>query len=176
MEKTVGKWEKLLGWFCNTFLRKKVVYGTTPDKRETLGPLLIRYYIYDGGDDSRSIYIHKLLRSDDERNLHDHPWDFHTFLLTDGYFEELPHEFNKETGILEYTNIEYRLPFKLYYRPATWAHRLLLNKPVWTLVFRGKKRREWGFYTDNGWTHWTEYKYDRSFKDDDERNEVKVTM
>lgn len=165
----VTNWEKLIEWFAG-FFPKKTVYGTTPDKREELGPLLIRYYLFNGGDHFPSLYLHKLVRSDDGRDLHDHPWWFWTFLLTGAYFEEMPYEFlDKKKGIIDTFTIERREPFRFYFREPTWTHRLILDRPVWTLVLRGTPERDWGFYTPEGWVRWEEYKGDREIKDDDER-------
>ena len=36
------------------------------------------------------MYLHLFLRDDDDRALHDHPWDNASFLLTEGYVEVLP--------------------------------------------------------------------------------------
>lgn len=178
MEKALEptKLENFLERICNKYLKKKFVYGTTEDKREELGPLLVRYYLFDGGDKYPSLYIHKLCRSDAERDLHDHPWWFFTFLMTGGYLEETPFEVTEfdDATIINTFKIEYREPRRLYFRPATWTHRLLLVKPVWTLVLRGKTSREWGFYTQSGWINSKNYKLDKEFKDDDERNIVGV--
>jgi hypothetical protein len=62
-------------------------------------------------------------------------------------------------------------PWRLYYRPATYAHRVLLHsvydvtaealtvtkKQAVTLVLMTKRRREWGFFTRNGWQQWLAY-------------------
>ena len=37
-------------------------------------------------------------------------------------------------------------------------HRLELHEgPVWSLVFMGRKVREWGFQTEDGWVHHEDY-------------------
>lgn len=64
------------------------------------GPYMLRWWIFgtskepdEHGDPKPrrpfgwSFYLHLFLRSDDDRALHDHPWDFWTWLLVNGYRE-----------------------------------------------------------------------------------------
>ena len=51
-------------------------------------PAMVRYRLLDtrwGG-----LYVHHFLRSDQDRDLHDHPWHFTSLILWGGYVEELP--------------------------------------------------------------------------------------
>lgn len=100
--------------------------------------------------------LHHILRSDDDRALHDHPFDFCSLLLSGGYEEvrPVPVSVQHRYGVTR----SYRWPrFSLVRRDASDAHRLILDKPVWTLVLTGPKLREWGFYTKSGWIHWMHY-------------------
>lgn len=107
------------------------------------GPLFRRYYLLE----TRwfGVYLHHLLATDDERAMHDHPWSFVTFLLSSGYFEHTP------------VGLFWHQRFSILYRPAEWTHRLTLLKPTWTLIFKFRRRREWGFYTKQGWMQFEEY-------------------
>lgn len=107
---------------------------------------LRRYYLFK----SRwlSVYLHEILRSDDDRELHDHPWTFFSIILKGSYVEHLPN---------------YRSRFcprwSMIFHWAEDAHRLELptGARTWTLVFVGPKRREWGFYAAEGWVMWRTY-------------------
>ncbi len=94
------------------------------------------------------IYLHQFHRSDSDIALHDHPFAFVTFILRSGYYERT------ESGT------KWVKPFSILYRPLSWVHRIVLKKgtegKVWTLVFTGPKRKEWGFFCPKGWKHWTE--------------------
>lgn len=129
--------EKFLGWFT-----KRLAYRVI-SADHALGPLLIRYFLirtkYIG------VYLHRLCRSDEDRALHDHPWTFISLLLTEGYQEHTP------------SGIVYKRPGSLLYRPAKWRHRLELTKPVWTLVIRFRRCREWGFHCPQGFVHWQQF-------------------
>jgi hypothetical protein len=69
-----------------------------------------------------SLYLHHILRSDEDRELHDHPWSFLTVILTAGYTELTPR------------GKAFHPPGSILHRPAPWPHRLILSRPVWTLV------------------------------------------
>jgi hypothetical protein len=99
-----------------------------------------------------NLRVHHILRSDNDRHLHDHPFDFISFLVSGGYREEIPDP--EEPG---YTVCEMWPRFSLVRRKATDRHRLILDKPVWTIVAATHKKREWGFYTKSGWIHWRHY-------------------
>jgi hypothetical protein len=95
-----------------------------------------------------SVRLHKICRSDvGLRALgdvpHDHPFDFVSLLLTGGYVEE-----RFEDGVCR------RLPWprgSIVWRRAEDLHRLVLERPVWTIVVTGPNRRRWGFETPAGW-------------------------
>lgn len=108
-----------------------------------LGPLLTRWFLirtkYFG------LFLHKFHRSDNDRHFHDHPWTFITFLLSRGYYENTP------------TGRHWRRRFSILYRPAEWKHWVEIKEPVWTLVVRLQRRRQWGFWTEKGWIDWITY-------------------
>jgi hypothetical protein len=56
--------------------------------REDNEPYLERYYVFlkDRNNFPFNIFIHKFLKSDPD-DLHDHPWEFRTFILAGGYWE-----------------------------------------------------------------------------------------
>lgn len=49
-------------------------------------PYLIRFSIFEFF--GFSLKLHFILRSDDDRSLHDHPWTFWTLMIAGGYWEE----------------------------------------------------------------------------------------
>lgn len=121
--------------------------------RVTLGQLKLHIFWRGDGDDP-----------------HDHPADFWTFPLV-GYYEayltpagdDLAQRFVK--------------PFRLHFRKAEHAHSVIgpsaldgapSRRPIVTITFWGKKRRDWGFWVRAGeaslagaprrkWVPWKEY-------------------
>lgn len=98
------------------------------------------------------VRVHHILRSDDARDFHDHPWDFASLLLTGGYMEVTP-----DWGWAPPHNHQTKRRWSFVRHKAEDLHRLVLDKPVWTLVFTGPKRKSWGFLTAEGMVPWREY-------------------
>lgn len=106
---------------------------------------LRRYFIYRSKN--FRIFLHNIRLSDQDRDLHDHPWDFKTTLLSGAYNEKLPNGLDRVVGK------GYTLDNKAEH---THALRLLCG-PMWTLVRAGPARRVWGFHTQEGWKDWRTY-------------------
>jgi hypothetical protein len=102
-----------------------------------------------------TLRLHHILRSDDDRHLHDHPFDFTSFLLTAAYTEIIGHVAG--AGVLGGTVEKIWPRFSIVRKHAEDPHRLILHRPVWTFVVSGPKRRRWGFYTPKGWIHHLRY-------------------
>lgn len=94
-----------------------------------------------------NVYLHEILNSDDDRALHDHPWDNRTFVLEGGYIEHTAEgSFERAAGdIIE--------------RKATDAHRLEIPQGgrAVSIFMTGPIIREWGFHCPQGWRHWKEF-------------------
>jgi hypothetical protein len=104
-----------------------------------------RYYLSYGR--SRHARFHHIVASDPQPDLHDHPWDFVSKLLTGTYIEHTP------DGTVTYT-----APCTIV-RKAEHLHQLELpDGPVWSYVVTGRLRRTWGFATEGGWQPWNTYR------------------
>lgn len=129
----------ILERFAKRFPRR--VIG--PERGLRMAPLLIRYFLLR--TKFLGVYLHHLLRSDEDRALHDHPWSFVSIILTTGYVEHTP------KGARRYG------PGSILIRPAEWQHRLELDRSAWTLVIRFRRVREWGFHCLRGWVPWQQF-------------------
>jgi hypothetical protein len=137
---------------------------------------LRRFFIYPRDKDfgknkgKGRLYLHKFYRGDEDAHLHTHPWPFTSLILTGGYWEET---FDKDASKGHGTDLCYTLGpdgehrvqqfyrrFSVLRRPATWAHRVVLDdsRPVWTLVRTGVKERSWGFIIKGIQCYWKNYK------------------
>jgi hypothetical protein len=123
-------------------------------------PYMLRWYLIPRNR-WFNIYLHKILRDDDDRALHDHPWDSLSIVLAGRYREvtfidrlnyiliRLSNGTPPKTMDREYGR------GSVIYRPAVLAHRLEVVKgPVWTLFLTSRRIREWGFHCPRGWVPW----------------------
>jgi hypothetical protein len=112
-----------------------------------------------------NLYLHKFLRDDDDRALHDHP-SWAASLMLDGYYIE--HTI-AAGGIHQRREIR---AGTLRYLPTRHTHRIELPRlivdngdlivrkedppaPCWTLFLFGPTVRDWGFHCpERGWVHW----------------------
>jgi len=106
-----------------------------------------------------NIFIHKLILSDEDRDVHDHPWNYCTIILAGGYWEWTPH-FNS-TGVKIGELSKWRGPGSIIIRKANTFHRLEMYNPTWTLFMHGWRTREWGFLTKSGWVDRIKYINDK---------------
>lgn len=109
-------------------------------------PYMLRWWIIPRNK-FFNIYLHKFLRSDDDRALHDHPWLNVSYLLEGEYVE---HSI-LAGGVC--TAIKYRAG-DLKFRRAKTAHWIEIDKPCWSLFITGPVIRNWGFHCPKGWRPW----------------------
>lgn len=111
-------------------------------------PYLGRYIIarFPG---KRAIYLHQFWTSDPD-DVHDHPWPNMSIILSGGYREHYH----------DGTYVD-RRPLSWTMRDATTLHRIEVAEgtegTAWTLFITGKRKRQWGFLTKDGWQPANEY-------------------
>lgn len=123
-------------------------------------PYLYRWHLSPRGDQPAA-YLHHFMRSDDDRALHDHPYESTSVILSGQYIEWT------EGG-----RSELRQEGAIVSRSAETAHRveLLLDAagqplPVTTLFLCGPRVREWGFHCPQGWRPWQQFVAERDAGD-----------
>ncbi|WP_200955643.1 hypothetical protein [Massilia sp. Root418] len=98
-----------------------------------------------------SIRIHHIVLPDQDRDLHDHPWNARTIVLKGGYTEA-----RRENRV-------YHLYTRLAGDTATLKygeyHRITSLEPggAWTMFITGRYRGTWGFMVDGAKVPWREY-------------------
>lgn len=112
-------------------------------------PYMLRWYLIPRNR-LLNIYLHKFLRDDDDRALHDHPWNFLSIMLWGSYLEIRPNG--------EGLRSRSRGWLSMAYRRATDRHRVILdNGPCWTVVITGPRIRDWGFHCPQGFVPWRDF-------------------
>lgn len=109
-----------------------------------------------------NIYLHKILRDDDDRALHDHPWWNISILLRGAYREVMPDlrvRWTPYTRIADLPKVtKLRRAGSVVFRRATASHRLeVAEGPVWSLFITGPVIRRWGFHCPKGWRYWRDF-------------------
>lgn len=102
-----------------------------------------------------NIYYHHILKSDEDRALHDHPWLFNISVLLCGSYIEVTQSADEQSGHLARRHSEGTVLFRV----GGAAHRLVLPLGVTcrTLFITGPRVREWGFHCPQGWKHWKDF-------------------
>lgn len=122
---------------------------------------LRRFYLWSRKNKGGAIFLHHIVRSDNDRHLHDHPWAFTTLCLRGGYVEtwasgEQKFAFHKH----------WFSPFQILRNEAEHAHRVTLfhdafsrlpTVTTWTIVSVSKAHRTWGFWVDGKHVDWRTY-------------------
>lgn len=118
-----------------------------PDFEIGADPVYLQRWWIVPRNEQQNVYLHRILRDDDDRALHDHPWANTSYLIAGRYREITP-----EGAFI-------REPGSVIARQATDMHRLELidSEPAVSLFFTGKKVREWGFDCPKGWVHWRDF-------------------
>lgn len=147
---------KLTSLACRTMMRRPDFIIGDP-----ANPYLCRWFAIPRNP-LFNIYVHQILRSDDDRALHDHPWFSLSVMVGGGYIEVMPARPDQPRH-LDFT------PDGLRWQPreagevvfrSPWArHRLemLGFQPAITVFITGPRLRSWGFHCRNGWVHWKRF-------------------
>jgi len=113
-------------------------------------PYLLRWWLKRSPESS--VYIHLFLKSDDDRALHDHPWDSVSLVLDGRYVEVTP-----EGSIPRFAG-------DVIFRKAAEPHRIEIadGETAVTLFITGPRQREWGFHCGEdtpagGWRPWQDF-------------------
>ena len=107
-----------------------------------------------------ALYLHKINLPDRDRPMHDHPFNFWSFILKGGYSERLA--ITREVEQFTDPTIEYRRwpPMSFHKMPVGMCHNIdvLHATPTWSLVFVGRRQQDWGFILPGqGWVQHDAY-------------------
>jgi hypothetical protein len=130
------------------------IIGTVDD------PYLLRWWVIPRNK-RFNIYLHQFCHDDDDRAVHDHPWNNASIVLSAGYIEIVPSDPAVPNGP---TVAHARQPGDIVRRRATDPHRIVLRRDVegrpiraWSLFLTGPLQRAWGFWCPKGWRHFKKF-------------------
>lgn len=115
-------------------------------------PYLERYHV--ARIFGRTIYLHRFVSCDGERNVHDHPWRSASLILCGGYREELAFKSFLLGRQVMWSAFRWRYALSYSFFSALHIHRIDAVLPMtWTLFVTGRrikdvygKERGWYFY------------------------------
>ena len=95
-----------------------------------------------------SIWIHGIYAADEDKHLHNHPWDFKSLILKGSYIEE-----TEKGCILQSVG-------KFNSRSGEDFHKILKvnDSVVYTLFIASPIKREWGYKVSGKFIHHEEYR------------------
>ncbi|MCS4509169.1 hypothetical protein [Xylophilus ampelinus] len=121
-----------------------------------------------------SIRVHHIMRPDQDRDLHDHPWNARTVVLHGWYTEERPWGDLSDRRAMAVDGLSDDpdgVLRGLFHRRAGHTGRLLFAQyhrisqvspgGVWTLFFTWRPRGEWGFLVNGKKVPWKTYLAER---------------
>lgn len=117
--------------FISKFLKLRTI------NRRDHDPYLERYSILM--TKRLCIYLHKFVGSDNV-GFHDHPFRWHISIMLSGSYDEVTED-----------GIKTRHAPSIAYFDGNYKHRVIVNKPCYTLFIHGKRVKGWGFFTDSGY-------------------------
>lgn len=91
--------------------------------------------------------IHRFFPNTKDRDTHDHPWGFLTFVVQGGYDD-----------VSIDGKVDKMRPGSIRWRSAHHTHQTFAgDKGCITLVVGPHAHREWGFFPDGKWMYWKDY-------------------
>jgi hypothetical protein len=123
-------------------------------------PYLYRWILFRLPFGLLTVYLHRIVRPDDDPDPHDHPWLFWcVYILEGGYLEQI--DPRPDPPGSPWTALFYSRHRGYFGINGRHLHRIdsLIGEDSWSLVIAGPKVREWGFVDrlTQCWTHWNSY-------------------
>lgn len=86
-----------------------------------------------------SIYIHHIYKADQDKHLHNHPWNYVSMVIKGSYLEQ------------SVAGVNHIMPFSFNYAKRNRFHKILkLNdEKVISIFITGKRHKTWGYNVDN---------------------------
>jgi hypothetical protein len=101
-----------------------------------------------------TVLLTKIYKTDSERYPHDHHRSFISFIISGGYIERV---FSDPIDLDKYTTRHHHT-WSFHAMPTSKAHTITyVEKPLWTLVFAGRMKNDFTFWTPEGKVDYREY-------------------
>jgi hypothetical protein len=102
-----------------------------------------------------AVYLHFIFEVDNDQDPHDHPINFVSIVLHGGYSEQVYYDQSN----LNKHFFQTHSVFSVHKMPKKWAHQIIkIRKKTVTLLLIGRRSRQWGFWTKDGWIDQNTYR------------------
>ena len=108
-----------------------------------------------------NIYIHGIYKADEDLHLHNHPWDYKSFVLYGTFVEkERTTDLDKDVKY-RYNHLHFGSFIK---RKANTFHKILRleSEAVYTLFITNKSYNKWGYDVDNKFVDFETYRKNKN--------------
>lgn len=150
-------WTLLAKLLCLPFVTRYLVLRAKLTPYRHLSGYMLRWWlIREREGSSFAVRIHHILREDDDRHLHNHPWEFRSIILSGWYVEE----YIGDDGQLHERTVR---AGHTYCAPKNYYHRIKQVSPagVRTVFITFRRVEKWGFLVDGQHINSDVYLHDR---------------
>jgi hypothetical protein len=121
-------------------------------------PYLYKFLVWQSGEgrDTWRVHLHRFVRSDADRELHNHPWRWAVSLILAGGYREEYRTVEAKPQVAWQTKRPGSINVVL---PSTFHRVDLLEHDCWTLFVSGPVVQSWGFWDrfTGAFTPWREF-------------------
>lgn len=96
-----------------------------------------------------SVRLHHIVEPDQDRHLHDHPFNFRSIVLAGGYVEQVDDD--GSSRVVRHGDT-YRSPAGRWHRIA-----IVQDGGAWSIFVTGPRVQDWGFRVDGRKVAWQDY-------------------
>ena len=155
----VGAWAcspRGFKWLCEYAIKTKREYKPIYHGRTLY---MGRFWVIRRRWNLPSVRLHWILKPDNARDLHSHPFHFRTIILRGWYMQEVPGKYwpsqKNDTRLVKMRpGMQSTCGYGQFHRITQVS-----KGGCWTLfIMWGGKRKDWGFMTKNGYVPAAEYK------------------
>jgi hypothetical protein len=151
----VASRRRVTAWLIRCAQRTPYLHIYSPDGTQVY---MYRWWLFNAYDNETrqtkyrwcpvSIRLHRIMTPDNDRHLHDHPWDARTIILK-GWYQELRQGAGR---VMRYPGHSAAIGYGEYHQI-----RYVCLGGAWTLFITGKYRGTWGFLVDGKKVPYKEY-------------------
>lgn len=137
-------WKVLAKLLCLPFVTRYLVLRAKLTPYRHLSGYMLRWWLIREREDSAfAVRIHHILREDNDRHFHNHPWEFRSIILSGWYVEEYLDDHGRTRERIVRAGDTYCAPKNYYHRIKQVS-----EGGVRTVFITFQRVKSWGFLVD----------------------------